>query len=131
MRSNGESMNAIDIIGINKNKRKYPEFENASVIKAVKGGETRIDFKYHTVTGSKYTLTASGLFGLETPVPTKTIRTSRLDIPFVQGDSVVIDGELWTVTDLEKFYDSLSAQMLGGADKGWLIYLNGGKGSDK
>lgn len=122
-------MNAIDLLGINKNKRQYPEFQKAVVIKSVKGGERRIKFEYHTLTGAKYTLTSVGLPGLEMSVPTKTIRTTRLDIPFVKGDSVEIDGEIWTITDLEISYDNLAAQMTGHASKGWIIYLNGGKGN--
>lgn len=122
-------MNAIDIIGLNKNKREYPQFQKATVIKAVKGGERKIEFRYHTLTGAKYTLTSVGLPGLEMTVPTMTIRTTRLDIPFVKGDSVEINGELWAISDLELSYDNLAAQSTGDAIKGWIIYLNGGKGS--
>lgn len=122
-------MNAIDILGINKNKREYLQFQNAVVIKSVKDGELRIAFKYSTLTGAKYTLTSVGLPGLDMSVPTKTIRTTRLDIPFVRGDSIEIDGDVWTVSDLEIAYENKSAQLNGNANKGWILYLNGGKGS--
>lgn len=123
-------MNAIDLLGINKNKRAYPQFQNATVIKSINGSEKRIDFKYHTQTGAKYTLTSAGLPGLEMSLPTKTIRTTRIDIPFVKGDSVEIDGNLWTVTDAEFAYDNKSAQMTGNATTAWILYLSGGKGNE-
>lgn len=122
-------MNAIDILGISKKKNSYPEFQHATVIKSVSGGEKEIDFKYANIAGSKYTLTSVALPGLETPVPTKTIFTSRLDIPFATGDSVAIDGAIWTVADLERSYDNKAAQLTGKAEKGWTLYLNGGKGN--
>lgn len=122
-------MKAIDILGLGKNKREYPQFQKAEVIKAIEGGQKRVPFKFSVVNAPKFTLTAVGLPGLETAVPTKVIRTTRIDIPFVQGDSVSIDGEIWTISDLEFVYDNKSAQVTGNAVKAWTLYLNGGKGN--
>lgn len=126
-------MNAIDILGLSRNKRTYPQFLNAAVLKSVNNfgwqSQSKIHFKYCILTGAKYTLTSAGLPGLELSVPTKTIYTSRVDIPFVIGDSIEIEGELWTVKDVEKSYDNKSAQMTGDGTKGWILYLNGGKGN--
>lgn len=121
-------MNAIDILGITKCKTGYPQFQKAVLLKAIKGGVKRIVFKYSIDVGSRFTLTAMGMPGLETSVPTKTMRTSRIDLPFVNGDSIEIDGELWTVGEVQFVYNNKSAQ-LGDARQAVVLYLNGGKGN--
>lgn len=121
-------MNAIDVLGLTKRNTGYPQFQKAVLLKNAENGVKRIEFKYSVITSSKFTLTATGMPGLDLAVPTKTIRTSRLDIAFVMGDSVEIDGRIWTVADLEYVYENTSAQVTGRAEKAWVLYLNGGKG---
>lgn len=124
-------MNAVDVLGITKSKTGNPQFQKAVLLKKVTNGIKRITFTFSEVAGAKFTMTSVGMPGLDVAVPTKTIRTSRMDIMFVSGDSIEIDGEIWTVADLEYVFDNRSAQITGNSKKAWILYLNGGKGNGK
>lgn len=123
--------NAIDILGTNKNKRANLEFHKARLVKAVNGGTLKIEFMYSVVANARFTVTTTALAGFETTVPTKTIRTTRIDLPFVNGDAIEIDGELWTLGDIEPITSNQSAQVLGDGVVAFNLYLSGGKGNGR
>lgn len=134
-------MNPIDILGLNKKKSNNPEYRRAVLLRAgegervvnadgtVGGSYKKIEFSYSNASETRFTLTTTLMAGLDVPLPTKAIRTTRLDIPFAKGDAVLIDGIIWTVKDISFDEDDRRAMLSENAKTAVVLYLEGGGGN--
>ncbi len=122
-------MGYIERIGMNKRKSEAREFHRGFVTKSIENGTQDIWFSYNIVTAEIFTATNSMLQGLEFSTPTMTIRTTRLDIPFVKDDTINCNGVNWTVSDVNFEEDEARAMLTGNGKVAYILYLRGGKPS--
>jgi hypothetical protein len=109
-----------------KNAKGGRELLTGYLLKAAVGYISETPFKYGTVNARNFELTTAGL-PLQHVLPTETIRTSRVDLPFASNDKIrLYDGRIMTVQNVGTETDDRRAQMGLPNIIGYIITLSGG-----
>ena len=96
-------MNMIERLGMTRNGRTVKDTHTGVLLRRDKyGTEIRTPFAYAVVQPDSYAVVTSALPGFEYSQPSVTIRTIRVDLPFVDGDKIQTDdAQIRTVQSIQ------------------------------
>lgn len=113
-------------IGIMDNGREKPQLSTGFLLVAKSKRIQRMEFKYSSER-TDFNVTLGGI-AIEHTLATKTIYTTRTDLPFAGGGKIELsDGNVMTIESVGKVEDKKKAYFNGDGLVGFNIVLEGGE----